>query len=61
MPLSAPAPALPVYGADPARRPTRFFAGTVPPVGGRRKPQDGLCGVCRGAQMAEHEDLATAH
>jgi hypothetical protein len=62
-PESAPepvpaAPAMPVmYGADPA--PCTGVRWNGSPCGRTTEAQDGLCGVCRGAQMAEHEDLAT--
>lgn len=52
-------PSMPLmYGADPAPCSGRRWDGS--PCGRTTEAEDGLCGVCRGAQMAQHEDLAAA-
>ncbi|WP_055689932.1 hypothetical protein [Streptomyces prasinus] len=59
-PETAPeVPSMPVmYGAEPA--PCSGLRWDGSPCGRTTEAEDGLCGVCRGAQMAQHEDLAAA-
>ncbi|MEU8538061.1 hypothetical protein [Streptomyces parvulus] len=59
-PEAAPeVPSMPVmYGAEPA--PCSGLRWDGSPCGRTTEAEDGLCGVCRGAQMAQHEDLAAA-
>ncbi|MFG2903345.1 hypothetical protein ACGFZH_40490 [Streptomyces zaomyceticus] len=47
-----------VHGAEPA--PCSGVRWDGSPCGRTTEAEDGLCGVCRGAQMAQHEDLAAA-
>lgn len=60
VPEAAPeVPSMPVmYGAEPG--PCSGVRWDDSPCGRTTEAEDGLCGVCRGAQMAQHEDLATA-
>ncbi|MGW5042134.1 hypothetical protein ACWEQK_28655 [Streptomyces parvulus] len=52
-------PSMPVmYGAEPA--PCSGVRWDDSPCARTTEAQDGLCGVCRGAQRAQHEDLAAA-
>ncbi|MFE9437088.1 hypothetical protein [Streptomyces sp. NPDC006640] len=59
-PKAAPeVPSMPVmHGADPA--PCSGLRWDGSPCGRTTEAEDGLCGVCRGAQMAQHEDLAAS-
>lgn len=58
-PEREPGPSIPVvYGAEPA--PCSGVRWDDSPCARATEAEDGLCGVCRGAQMAQHEDLATA-
>lgn len=57
---AAPAAIMPVmYCEEPA--PCSGLRWDGSPCSRTTKAEDGLCGLCRGAQIAQHEDLAAAH
>ncbi|MFD9033316.1 hypothetical protein ACFVZW_19505 [Streptomyces sp. NPDC059567] len=58
-PAPEPVPA-PVSCAAPEPAPCSGVRWDGSPCGRATEAEDGLCGACRGAQMAQHEDLATA-
>ncbi|MFZ3467494.1 hypothetical protein ACODT3_39895 [Streptomyces sp. 4.24] len=62
-PEPQPAPAVPTLPVmyDVESGPCSGVRWDGSPCGRTTDAEDRLCGVCRGAQIAQHEDLATAH